>query len=77
MELRIWNPFKPHVAKIIDFDLYVVRKLTIWGWVYKDAESNDWWLQDNAIKHCIHFTATDAAYAASTKKKPFARLYAY
>jgi len=79
MALRIWNPFKPHVAKITSEELFVVRKLTMWGWMYKDRdETAGWWISpSNAVSYCVYTTPTDAAQAALTKKKPFARLYAY
>ena len=78
MALRIWNPFKPHIAKVTDSEAYVVRKLTIFGWVYKDVTDNGWWKsKESVIKWCIHFRPESAAEACYSKKKPFARLYAY
>lgn len=79
MALRIWNPFRPHVAKLEVADLYVVRKLSIIGWMYKDRKDEDgWWTSPaNAVSWCVYTTPTEAAQACFLKKKPFARLYAY
>jgi hypothetical protein len=58
----MYNIFKPHVVLNENNERYYVRKFTVFGWLYKDKDSQFWWTRSNdwsgheslesAIKSC-------------------------
>jgi hypothetical protein len=63
----MYNPFKWHI--ITYRNRFLVRKLTLLGFVYQDkTDEMRWYCLEKGIKYCSFATKTDAQMFLSTLK---------